>query len=60
MEKKWDTVIPVDLKKTLCKWDIYICPAGHEGVKQECTPRLQVSLQPRAYLFVFIFSYHYA
>jgi len=24
MEKKWDTVIPADLKKTLCKWHIYV------------------------------------
>jgi len=24
MEKKWDTVTPADLKKTLCKWDIYV------------------------------------
>jgi len=24
MEKKWDTVIPADLKKTLCKWDVYV------------------------------------
>jgi hypothetical protein len=23
MEKKWDTVTPVDLK-TLCKWEIYV------------------------------------
>jgi len=24
MEKKWDTVTPADLKKTLCKWDLYV------------------------------------
>ena len=24
MEKKWDTVTPADLKKTLCMWDIYV------------------------------------
>jgi len=30
MEKKWDTVIPADLKSS-SKWDIaHICPAGHE------------------------------
>jgi hypothetical protein len=29
MEKKWDTVIPADLKR-LCKWDM--CPTGHERV----------------------------
>jgi hypothetical protein len=23
MEKKWDTVIPADLKR-LCKWDVYV------------------------------------
>jgi hypothetical protein len=23
-EKKWDTVIPADLKKTLCKWEIHV------------------------------------
>jgi hypothetical protein len=33
MEKKWDTVIPADLEKTLCKWDI-ICFAGHERVNE--------------------------
>ena len=22
--EKWDTVTPADLKKTLCKWDIYV------------------------------------
>jgi NADH:ubiquinone oxidoreductase subunit B-like Fe-S oxidoreductase len=32
MEKKWDTVIPVDLK-TLFVSGTYICPAGHERVK---------------------------
>jgi len=24
MEKKWDAVIHTGLKKTLCKWDIYV------------------------------------
>jgi hypothetical protein len=24
MEKKWDTVIPAELEKTLCKWEIYV------------------------------------
>jgi len=24
---------PSGLEKTLCKWDIYVCPAGHERVK---------------------------
>jgi len=24
MEKKWDTVIPADLEKTLSKWDTYV------------------------------------
>jgi len=24
---------PSGLKMTLCKWDIYVCPAGHERVK---------------------------
>jgi hypothetical protein len=24
MEKKWDAVIPADLKKLLFKWDIYV------------------------------------
>ena len=24
MEKKWDTVIPADLKRLFCKWDIYV------------------------------------
>jgi hypothetical protein len=24
---------PSGLEKTLCKWDIRICPAGHESVK---------------------------
>jgi len=32
MEKKWDTVIPVNLKKTLCKWDIYV-PLVTKGLK---------------------------
>jgi len=35
MEKKWDTVILADLKKTVCKWDIYeVSPAGHERVNR--------------------------
>jgi hypothetical protein len=24
---------PSGLEKTLCKWDIYVCPAGHERVE---------------------------
>jgi len=32
MEKKWDTVTPADLKKTLCKWDIYV-PLVTKGLK---------------------------
>jgi len=32
MEKKWDTVIPADLEKTLCKWDIYV-PLVTKGLK---------------------------
>jgi len=24
MEKKWDTVIPADLNRLFCKWDIYV------------------------------------
>jgi len=32
MEKKWDYCYPSGLEKTLCKWDIYVCPAGHERV----------------------------
>jgi len=31
MEKKWDTVIPADLKR-LFESGTYICPAGHERV----------------------------
>jgi hypothetical protein len=25
---------PSGLEKTLCKWDIYVCPAGHERVNE--------------------------
>jgi hypothetical protein len=32
MEKKWDTVIPADLKRLFVS-GTYICPAGHERVK---------------------------
>jgi hypothetical protein len=32
MEKKWDAVIPADLKKTLCKWDAYV-PLVTKGLK---------------------------
>jgi len=32
MEKKWDTVIPVDLK-TLCKWDTYV-PLVTKGLRE--------------------------
>jgi len=32
MEKKWDTVTPADLKKTLCKWDIYV-PLVTKGLR---------------------------
>jgi len=32
MEKKWDTVIPADLEKTLCKWDMYV-PLVTKGLK---------------------------
>jgi hypothetical protein len=32
MEKKWDTVIPADLKRTLCKWDIYV-PLVTKGLR---------------------------
>jgi hypothetical protein len=31
MEKKWDTVIPADLKILFASGE-YICPAGHERV----------------------------
>ena len=34
MEKKWDTVTPADLKKTLCKWDIYI-PLVTKGLSEK-------------------------
>jgi hypothetical protein len=29
---------PSELEKTLCKWDIRICPAGHKRVKKRITP----------------------
>jgi hypothetical protein len=32
MEKKWDTIIPADFEKTLCKWDIYV-PLVTKGLK---------------------------
>jgi len=34
MEKKWDTTVPADLKKTICKWDIYdpLVTKGFENV----------------------------
>ena len=32
MEKKWDTVIPADLKKTLFKWEIYV-PLVTKGLR---------------------------
>jgi hypothetical protein len=35
MEKKWDTIIPADLKR-LCKWDIYI-PLVTKGLKSSVT-----------------------
>ena len=31
----WDTVTPEDLKRLFYKWDIYVCPAGHESVKRK-------------------------
>jgi hypothetical protein len=34
MEKKWDTVIPADLKRLFVS-ETYICPAGHERVTVE-------------------------
>jgi len=34
MEKKWDTVTPADLKKTLCKWDIYV-PLVTKGLSEK-------------------------
>jgi len=35
MEKKWDTVTPADLKKTLCKWDVYV-PLVTKGLNMWC------------------------
>jgi hypothetical protein len=32
-EKKWDTVIPADLTRTLCKWDTYV-PLVTEGLRR--------------------------
>jgi len=32
MEKKWDTVIPADLKRLFCKWNIYV-PLVTKGLK---------------------------
>jgi hypothetical protein len=32
MEKKWDTVNPSGLEKTLCKWEIYV-PLVAKGLK---------------------------
>jgi hypothetical protein len=33
MEKKWDTVIPADLKRLFLSGTYTVCPAGHERVK---------------------------
>jgi len=44
MEKKWDTVIPADLKKTLCKWDIYV-PLVTKGLSDWSTGRDTVAEQ---------------
>ena len=54
VEKKWDTVIPADLKTLFFKWDITytrVCPAGHERVNPRWvhhtqTPRLAHSYVP--------------
>jgi hypothetical protein len=37
MEKKWDTVIPADLKRLFAS---AICPVGHERVKRTTNNQL--------------------
>jgi len=37
MEKKWDTVIPADLKRLFISGTYGICAAGHERVKMHVT-----------------------
>jgi hypothetical protein len=36
MEKKWDTVIPADLKRLFVS-GAYVCPTGHERVNVKTT-----------------------
>jgi hypothetical protein len=51
MEKKWDTVAPADLKKTLYKWEIYV-PLVTKGLTNEpagCQEKVSVR-----YLALFI------
>ena len=49
-EKRWDTVIPADLKKTPCKWDIYV-PLVTKGLMRyrtrpaRCKPAIVSVLQ---------------
>ena len=46
---------PSGLEKTLCKWDIHICPAGHRRVKH---PSIETSLKSCATAFFLLLLEH--
>jgi hypothetical protein len=41
--EKVECCYPSGLEKTLCQWDIYVCPAGHERVKRKALLPLSVT-----------------
>jgi len=56
MEKKWDTVIPADLKRLFVR---HVCPTGHERVKstQTCFGVLKPSSGSSKVLSIKVMNY---